>query len=335
MEDQFKSDFDEKRAAICKKFSKEGSDNTGYNTEESEEEQDDSSNPGLYLAEDDSINTISNEINNVNEELANELEKLKLKKKKAEEKRLKNLFKNSAEQLERNEVALNNHDLGFIHQEIIPVVPIMFIKKIQHIVWDTMGELSDTSLQICLPTSVLDHDQYGNNTTVTPLIRMEPKGARSKEDEKVYNSVKLNGSVSNNIHSFVKAAENVLLLQAFLNNGSLLDEALDNRDEFFENIRESIGKMILGIHKNMSRGAGTNGWQIQKIVDLFHMIEYMKMYGPASGFNAGNGERGLKKWAKAPAKTSQKQGQEIFQQQTAQQVFDQKNNIPCPRLTCG
>jgi hypothetical protein len=40
--------------------------------------------------------------------------------------------------------------------------------------------------------------------------------------------------------------------------------------------------------------------------------------GPPFAYNTDVGERGLKKWAKAPARTAQNRGDAVFKQQVAQ-----------------
>ena len=72
----------------------------------------------------------------------------------------------------------------------------------------------------------------------------------------------------------------------------------------------------------INRGAGTNNWEIPKFVDLRLLPTYVQRLGPASIYNAGTGERGLKNWAKKPSKTSQKRGEGIFESQCASRLHD-------------
>lgn len=66
----------------------------------------------------------------------------------------------------------------------------------------------------------------------------------------------------------------------------------------------------------------TCGWKISKFHDLLHIFVDMVNFGPATGYDAGTGERGLKKWAKMPARTAQQRSQDIHHVQVARNVHD-------------
>jgi hypothetical protein len=58
------------------------------------------------------------------------------------------------------------------------------------------------------------------------------------------------------------------------------------------------------------------------MLELVHFLEDVLLYGPASGFSTETGERGLKQWAKAPAKTAQKRSDEVFSKQVCSRIHE-------------
>jgi hypothetical protein len=58
------------------------------------------------------------------------------------------------------------------------------------------------------------------------------------------------------------------------------------------------------------------------MIELVHFLEDVLDYGPASGFSTETGERGLKKWAKAPAKTAQNRSDEVFSGQVCSRIHE-------------
>ena len=64
------------------------------------------------------------------------------------------------------------------------------------------------------------------------------------------------------------------------------------------------------------------GWKIQKYLDLQHLACDIHEFGPASGFNASQEERGLKLWAKFHALTAQKHSQDCFEEQVCLRIMD-------------
>ena len=107
-------------------------------------------------------------------------------------------------------------------------------------------------------------------------------------------------------------------MQAFFSYGVQKKYILDR--SIFETAKKLVGIVINQLVKTINRGPGTNQWKLQKIVDLFHIIDFMEQFGPADGFNAGTGERGLKGWAKAHVKHTQRSTLDRFNEQIANRV---------------
>ena len=80
--------------------------------------------------------------------------------------------------------------------------------------------------------------------------------------------------------------------------------------------------MIAIVNKCVNRGVGTNGWNIQKVADLVHLPLNVMEFGPAEGFHVGFAERGLKSWAKQPARTAQKRTGGIFEKLVSSRMHE-------------
>ena len=114
--------------------------------------------------------------------------------------------------------------------------------------------------------------------------------------------------------------ETLLCLHATLNYGSTL---LSNPTAI-TNFQSSLNQLKDMIITGVSRGDGTREWHYQKFLEMDHFLDDILEYGSAAGFNTSMGERGLKKWAKAPASTAQNRGDEIFTQQLTSRIFESK-----------
>ena len=84
---------------------------------------------------------------------------------------------------------------------------------------------------------------------------------------------------------------------------------------------------VLGL--TVDRGDNTRQWCLQKMLELAHFLEDVLFYGPASGFSTETGERGLKQWAKAPAKTAQKRSDEVFSKQVCARIHERSDQCHC------
>ncbi len=76
------------------------------------------------------------------------------------------------------------------------------------------------------------------------------------------------------------------------------------------------------VNRCVNRGEGTNGWNIQKVADLVHLPNNVMVFGPAEGFHVGFAERGLKSWAKQPARTAQKRSGGIFEKLVSSRMHE-------------
>jgi hypothetical protein len=76
-------------------------------------------------------------------------------------------------------------------------------------------------------------------------------------------------------------------------------------------------KMMLYIIDGLKRPSASNQFRLQKFLECCHFLQEHLFKGPPCAHNTDVGERGLKKWAKAPAKTAQNRGDSVFKQQVA------------------
>jgi hypothetical protein len=118
---------------------------------------------------------------------------------------------------------------------------------------------------------------------------------------------------------FVYVVECILSLHAFLKYGCSL---LVSNPTGIVNYKRVLEHFLLILVLIVDRGDDTNQWCLQKMLELVHFLEDMLSFGPASGFSTETGERGLKQWAKAPAKTAQNRSDEVFSKQVCACVHE-------------
>ncbi len=98
-------------------------------------------------------------------------------------------------------------------------------------------------------------------------------------------------------------------IHAFLKYGcSLLVSSSTGIDDYKHSLELFLRILVLTV----DCGDDTNQWCLQKMLELVHFLDDILCFGPASGFSTETGERGLKQWAKAPARTAQKRSDAVF-----------------------
>jgi hypothetical protein len=81
-------------------------------------------------------------------------------------------------------------------------------------------------------------------------------------------------------------------------------------------------QMIEMFDQFVYRGHNTNDTRTYKCHSHLHSAHTYEEYGDPRQYNAGKGGRGLKDWAKFPAKTAQKRDEATFLQQTTSRIKD-------------
>jgi hypothetical protein len=117
-------------------------------------------------------------------------------------------------------------------------------------------------------------------------------------------------SITNNPKEFIACCKNLLSLRSFFNYGgehcpSATPWKADGsfNIEFVEECTKAVAKSL---KDSVNRGEGTDGWATPKFVDMLHLPDHMSRLGATGRFHVGFAERGLKNWAKKPARTAQK-----------------------------
>ena len=100
-------------------------------------------------------------------------------------------------------------------------------------------------------------------------------------------------------------------------------EAFDPTQNGIKQMKRALSIMLNKIKLWVPRLDGM-GWNIQKFHDISHLIDDMARYGSPSNFDAGQGERSLKHFAKHPGRTSQKRDG-LFAKQVANRIHKSDN----------
>ena len=105
------------------------------------------------------------------------------------------------------------------------------------------------------------------------------------------------------------------------NNEQHDDELVDS---FIVNhLQTCIRKMMARLLTYCPRSEG-NGWKLQKLHELLHLILHLLSFVHSSNFDASRGERLLKDYFKELARNSQQRGQQIFTEQLAKRFYEKQ-----------
>ena len=219
-------------------------------------------------------------------------------------------FNGSSVQSERIKYVLEKHDLTWVYQKIIPHLPASLSQKTCCLVWNRMGKLKDSSLNIEIPPGILDYDNGPRHQILQGGATSPPHTdyLEASNNPKVHRSAL---SIGGDITCIMDVMEHMLLMQAFLSYGT--GTRVHKKVPVSLLFSRSYTKLVEKLVSSTSRGISSNGWRLPKLVDLFHLQTQMEEYGPPCCFDANTGERGLKVWSKRHAKSSKQQGQEVFE----------------------
>jgi hypothetical protein len=90
------------------------------------------------------------------------------------------------------------------------------------------------------------------------------------------------------------------------------------------NFDRNVRLMMLKIKARIHRGKDTKNWLISKFHELLHMIVDAQNFGSHANFDAGKGEKGLKKWAKLPSKTVRTRDANHYYQDLATRIYENR-----------
>jgi hypothetical protein len=117
---------------------------------------------------------------------------------------------------------------------------------------------------------------------------------------------------------FKNLVERVLTMHATMKYGAAIMEQEGN----WETFATAVERLRMDIRESVHRAESSNGYCTEKFLELQHFIADFKEYGIPSGYSTETGERGLKTWAKKPARNSQQRDDETFSGQTCARLLE-------------
>jgi hypothetical protein len=217
--------------------------------------------------------------------------------------------------------ALDNLDLSYVTNQIRPCLDGFHTKRLDNVLSEVLNQRSYRAVsQVAIQEHQLDYRIVPNLSEPEPLLGDSgaalPEMSMPEfevEEERAENSIKLP------MDKFVYLVETILSLHAFLKYGCSL---LVSRPTGIADYKRVLELFLRVLVLSVDRGDNTNQWCLQKTLELVHFLEDMLHFGPASGFSTETGERGLKQWAKAPAKTAQKRSDAVFSKQVCSRIHE-------------
>jgi hypothetical protein len=121
------------------------------------------------------------------------------------------------------------------------------------------------------------------------------------------------------LENIIQLLEMMLCFHAFYKNSDYwkIGDKKAYKD-FDKGVRTMMSQLVGTLH----RGQNTNNWNTQKTHDVLHFADQICEHGHLMNADTGVGERGLKYWAKKPARRALKGSIDVFTESTARQVID-------------
>ena len=129
-----------------------------------------------------------------------------------------------------------------------------------------------------------------------------------------------------NAKDFIQLVEMLLSFHAWYEKGAPFQWTEQSQ----QHLTASIRSMMAAILSIVPRKKGF-GWKVQKFHEMLHIPVNVSRFGSPQNFDASNGERSLKHWAKHPAKTSHKGGARNFTIQVANRVYERNCMEKCKK----
>ncbi len=228
---------------------------------------------------------------------------------------------------------IKKHDMGFLLSDVFPEIPTRHIYQCLVVIWETTYRLKDDNPNdVKLPQGYLDIPAFKqpNRRTSHPtkrafsqtkllemFVNYDPDTSESLRDDP-------QPSITSDANEFIQCCELMLALRSFyIHSGEHCPSAIPyNNDGSFnvELVDAKTRHMAHCLKTAVNRGAGTNQWNIPKMLDLRALPTYMDRFGSTGRFHVGFAERGLKHWAKIPGSTSQKRNRGQFELQCSKRI---------------
>jgi hypothetical protein len=226
---------------------------------------------------------------------------------------------------------IGRHDLSFLHQDVFPNLPALHVLECLKIIWKMTFRLGD-SYDIVLPAGCLNLPPFRvrqpDRAPPTPSSARQLCGTFGADWERQNHppvaDQAAKPTITNDRKEFVACCEKLLTLRSFYNYGgehcpTAIPWKLDGSFDV-ELVEERTNEVAESLKVAVNRGKGTNGWRIPKFIDMLNLPKYMSRLGSTGRFHVGFAERGLKNWAKKPARTAQKRGGGVFEGQCAARI---------------
>ena len=114
-----------------------------------------------------------------------------------------------------------------------------------------------------------------------------------------------------NIDQFTNMCKELLCLHSLYKNYN--QDCYITKSQFIDTLDGLVRNILHKVATNLQQLEHSMGWKLQRFHDITYMPSDIYKFGSPSNYDTGQGERGLKSWAKYPAKTAQMQGSKIFQ----------------------
>ena len=214
--------------------------------------------------------------------------------------------------------ALENLDLSHLLNGIRPFLDPFHKQCLDKVLATVLTPRAfDAVSKIRLPSNLTD---YRTTLNLEVPVPADPEVATPPgTDAILIHGDRADNSIKLPMDKFVYVVETILSLHAFLKYGCSLLVTSPTDIAGYKWVLETFLHTLVA---TVDRGDDTNQWCLQKMLELVHFLEDVLDYGPASGFSTETGERGLKKWAKAPAKTAQKRSDEVFSRQVCMRIHE-------------
>lgn len=216
-----------------------------------------------------------------------------------------------------SKVNLRRLDLAYMYEGIYPDLEPFHKRRFKRVIREVLTEHALSAIgTVQFPPHLLDYRNVVRPISLNPPIDCEVEKEHPEfaiTEHRQANSIKLP------MEHFVYLVETLLSLISFLKYGCNLLVSLPTGSSDYDKALELFLRILV---TTVERGESTNQWYLQKTLELAHFKADILFMGPASGFSTETGERGLKAWAKQPAKTAQRRGDHIFSKQVCQRIHE-------------
>ena len=231
---------------------------------------------------------------------------------------------------------LNSLDMGFVFTDIMPSLPESHKKALMELLQKRLTADSTSAKNArehagCEPyifeRGVLDYDTRWR-VTVSKSIQLCSSSDRGEiiptveEEDWLSESTKKKRKIEQRTTIKMDMTEFRHLVELILTMHACLKYAGEDigKEGNLEILATGVEIVRRRVRDSVMRDESTNGYNTEKFLELAHFVADYREYGAPSGYSTETGERGLKDWAKKPARRTQKGTDEIFSAQTCARI---------------